>query len=412
MLFSSKRVLASLTLLACLMLGAWAQTPYVPVWVDSSGKLSDQAVADVVAQVAAENPNPDHIVVIVHGFATDRETSTEQYNTIGPRFKAAFDKLGKKAVVVGFQWDSAVQGGLLSMEGEYFDMIPRAHVTGRNALRQVLLALQQKFPKAALNIAGHSMGCEVSAAAVVPELKFSEEDPQGEVYQPGQDIHLNTATLAGSDLDYDIWFKGGVPARADKHRCKFMWMTMSRILGDEQDEVLKMRSMVRGAASGGTFPLMTTQQYDTMFKNRAVVYDNQDIPTDHAFLKYYSDERLARIVPAAIYIADPGQPEPDELAELDTIVQAPDVENILLPMLDSPRLAGQVYALWRLEALECGGSQHLSDGYLMSIARKMRKTPRAIRGMRPDSECKAVQKGYWPTKKMMERAGAPEWANP
>ncbi|MCE7870621.1 alpha/beta hydrolase [bacterium CPR1] len=404
-------MLTCLVLLGCLMLSASAQKPYVPVWVDTTGKLTDQAVADVVAQVAAENPNPDHIVVIVHGFATDKETSTQQYSTLGPRFKDAYSKAGKKAVVVGFQWDSSVESGLLGIEGEYFETIPQAHTTGRNALRQVLLALQQRFPKAALNIAGHSMGCEVSAAAVIPELQFDEKDKQPEIYQAGQDIVLNTATLAGSDLDYDIWYKGGVSARESKtRRCKLVWMTMSKILGEQQDEVLKMRAMVRGDASGNMFPLMTEQQYDTLFKNRAVLFDNQNIPTDHSFLKYYDEERLARIAPAAVFLADPSQPEPEELAELDQIIQAPEVGNILLPMLDSPRLAAQVYALWRMEHLDCGGSKHMSDGYLTSIVKKMRKTPRAIKGMRPDSECKTAKAGYWPTKTMMKRAGAPEGA--
>ena len=32
-------------------------------------------------------------------------------------------------------------------------------------------------------------------------------------------------------------------------------------------------------------PRITQEQYDTMFSHRAAIFDNTNIPTDHAFLK-------------------------------------------------------------------------------------------------------------------------------
>lgn len=403
---------AFLSLVLLLTLGAFAQGPYIPVWVDATGKLTEQQVADVVAQVKAADPDPQHIVVLIHGFATDQATSTEQYNTLGPRFTDAYTKGGRRVAVVGIQWDSAVDAGLLGMEGAYWDMIPRAHLVGRNGVRQVLIALQQAFPRAALDIDAHSMGCEVTAAALAPEIKFSEDDKGGEIYQPGTAIYLNTTTLAGSDLDYDIFVKSGVQARSVDRRVKLMWMTMSRVLGDDQDKVLKLRAMTRGEAAGATFPKMTEQQYDTFFQERALVFDNTGIPKDHSFLTYFDEERLARTVPAAIFVADPTAPEPEELQELDAIIAGPALEKYFVPLLDSHRLATQAYALWRLEGINCGGSQHFADGYLIGLAKKMRMQPRSVSIARKDSPCKTVREGIWPTRTEMKNAGAPEDAAP
>lgn len=386
-----------------------AQQPlFIPVWMQNSDPLTDQTLNQVVGEVARVNPNPSHIVLLVHGFDNTQAQSTQQFNEVTPRIQGEFAKRNQTVPVIGVQWNSAPEGGLLDLPGQYGDKVVTARSVGRTPMRQLLLKLQERFPKASLDVMAHSMGCELTAAALVPELKFDDESAQIPVFQPAQDAHLTTATLCGSDLDYDIWFKGGVAFRTQNPRVRFVWMTMSQIAGDDRDKVLEMRKLARGQAAGSTFPKMTREQYDTMFSHRAAVFDNTAIPENHAFLDYYSADRLARIVPSVLFIADPKQPEPDELAQLDQILASPNQVKALTPWLDTPQVSNQLYALWKLEQTLCGGSQHFADEYLVGLARKMRNQPRAVLMARPDSPCQTVHDGYWPTKLQMKKAGAPE----
>jgi hypothetical protein len=179
-----------------------------------------------------------------------------------------------------------------------------------------------------------------------------------------------------------------------------MWMTQSDYVSD-RDKALLVRQISRGQAGGTFFPRMTEKQYDLLFKNAAVMFDDDDIPMGHAFVRYYDEERLARILPTAIYLNNPKSPKPTEFAEAEAILKLP-----------NDHLTAQMYALWRLENLFCGGSKHFADETLDKVARLLRNTPSVIWREQKNSPCRSIREEYWPTEDQMTRAGAPKWAKP
>lgn len=393
------------------MAGFAQGTPsFVPAWLNDGSPLSDADVSSIVTNIGTQQANPDHILVVIHGLGNSREASTASYNELAPRLVSEFQKSRQKVAVVGIQWNSDVPMGLFTAEANYLDMVARARKVGHWPARQVLLQVQKQYPKAKINIYAHSLGCEVTAATLVPELTYADDIPKSEAFQPTRDIYANMVTLAGSDLDWDVWFKGNVNARETNRRTQLTWMTMSPYVGEaDKDETLKLRRMVRGVAAGSALPRMTQQQYDTLFKGRIMMFDNTEIPADHAFTNYYNAARLANIVPAAVFVADPKQPKPKLFTELDEVFAMPDQVTALTPFLDSAHLTTAVYALWRLEKINCGGSQHLSDETLENMARLMVNKPSTVRSACKDSACKTMSQGQWPTEKQLIRAGAPNW---
>jgi len=381
---------------------------FVPLWVHHGEALSEEQLQPMIEAATRREAQPDHVVVLVHGLGNNRETSTATFEQIGARLQSAYQKNQRKALVLGLQWDSDVPMGLFTAESNYLDMVARARQVGHVPTRQLLLRLQQTYPKAHFDIYGHSLGCEVTAAALVPELVYGDEIPKSTAFEPARDILASTTVLAGSDLDYDLWFKSKLVTRDQQRRSKFLWLTMSPYVG-ERDETLQMRQMVRGVAAGSAFPRMTEQQYDTVFGHQAVAFDNQDIPTDHSMLNYYNDTRLSRVVPMAAHVADPRTPKPKEFQELDQMAAMPNQLQALQPFLDSPNLTTQLYAIWRLEHLYCGGCTHLSDGTLEQLARRLRNQPNTVRPERKNSACKFLQQGCWPTENQLMKAGAPNW---
>jgi hypothetical protein len=284
-----------------------------------------------------------------------------------------------------------------------------ARGVGRYGLRQLLLGIQQRFPQARLSLFGHSLGCEVIAAAMFPNLPYEEEESAKlPAFEPDKEFYVDLVSLAGSDLDYDIFYESSIPVRVENPRARLVWQTMSPAIGETKDKVLSLRANVRGIAGGSAFPRMTEQQYDTFFGARRFVLDNVDIPPSHDILLYYDENRMGRLTGAMVFLADPKAPKPPELAEMDALSALPDQVSALVPYLDSPLISTQVYAIWRLEKILDGGSQYLANDYLASLARMMRNTPAKVKMARKDSPSVLVREGYWPTRRQMKRAGAPE----
>ena len=155
---------------------------------------------------------------------------------------------------------------------------------------------------------------------------------------------------------------------------------------------------------------MTTVQYDQLFKNRAVVFDGKNLLDHHTFISYFDSGRLARIVGTVVYLSHPEVgAEPRELVEMDTILAMPKEVKPFLPYLNSPRLGAQMYALWRLEGILDGGSQHFADETLDKVKMLLRDTPSRVWRARKTSKCTTVRRGYWPTDDQMSKAGAPLW---
>lgn len=404
-----KRLLAFLLTLF-LVLPALAQDAAVPVWLGDGSLLAAADLELAIQQMLKNQPKPQHIVVLAHGYHTTREESAAQFQEIGKRFQDQYAQRNEKVLVIGLQWESAIAGAGVPWEAEeaYLDMVGRARNVGHNAARQLLLRVAKQFPKVDTSIYGHSLGCEVSAACLLPEIHYGDDRPVSSAYLPNQDLYFQLVSLVGSDLDYDIWYKSGVVFRAKKPRTRMLYMTISPYLGD-RDKTLQMRQMSRGMAGGSAFPRMTVEQCDTVYKNRAIMFDNRGIPTDHSYTTYYDDARVQRLVGIAAFLANPKAPKPIELAEADKILKLPNSLDAIVPYLDSELISSQMYALWRVERINCGSSIHMCDETLGKLALMLRNTPAKVKKSRPDSPCKTVQKGIWPTEKTMTRAGAPSW---
>jgi hypothetical protein len=179
-----------------------------------------------------------------------------------------------------------------------------------------------------------------------------------------------------------------------------------------RDKKLQERKLVRGKAAFSRFPRMTQQQYDVLFKNREVLFDDRGDTLKHRFVDYFDRERLARMMGIAI-AGGRGQPgEPAELKEMDRILTQSHSRDVptLVHWLDNPHLSAKMYALWCLEGILCGGSQHFADETLDDIRLLLRNTPKVVRKIRKDSPCVSIRRGYWPTETELTRAGAPIWA--
>jgi hypothetical protein len=384
---------------------------YASLWIEKSGQVQPEAVRETLADLERQQEDPEQIIVFIHGFKKPREGSTRDFNALAQRVRDRFDDDSTRVGLVGVQWDSSITVtktsglGMIKMLKAYHEAIPLARSVGRGPTRQLLLALQDKYPKAHISVFAHSMGCEVAAAAVLPEMTYDRFPPFGETYKPERHVQLDTLVLAGSDLDYDFWYKSKLSARNLEKRTRLAWLTVADYL-TEGDKVLNTRKKVRGKAGGSSFPRMTLEQLDQTVAERRIFIDQTEIPRDHQFLSYYDDGRLGRILSALRYLTTPRAPEPDEIAELDEILVAPDDMEVLLNYLDHPSYSAKFYALWRIERENCGDARHMTDLTLDNITDLLKTDPKAILEQRADSPCITVQKGQFPSKKALTEAGA------
>jgi hypothetical protein len=385
---------------------------YSQLWVDKTAVVTPEAVTATIAGVKAQQAKPAQIMVFIHGFDVQRDESTKEFNDLTVRMKSEFAKTNTPVAYVGLQWESAADTSIFDMDAAYFAKIPVSRSVGRGPARELLLGLQKAYPKAHLSLMAHSMGCEVAAAAVVPEMEYPQYLPFVATFAPGTDLRLNLAVLCGSDLDYDIWAKTHMAARDKVVRCQLMWATVAPYLG-KGDDVLGLRARIRGIAGGSAFPLMTLAQIDQTISKRRAIFDGEEIPTSHAFEEYYNQDRVGRLVPTMLYISEPSKfPKPPEVAQADQILAAPNDLGSLRPYLDSEFYGSMVYTLWRIERVNCGDARHLTDGTLSTVGKMLKDHPQMIWRAQPKSECVTIKNGDFPTEKMMTRAGAPPSSRP
>lgn len=379
---------------------------FAPLWVDRTAVVTPEALSATVAAVKKQQADPQHVVLFIHGFDVKRDSSTVEFDALADRLHEQFQPSHDRVAYAGIQWESADDASVLKLANIYWQKISLARSVGRGPARQLLIALHKQFPKAHISVMAHSMGCEVAAAAVVPEIQYADQLPFVDTYQPTADVPLLLMALCGSDLDYDIWAKSHAQAKAVDQRTKLNWQTVAPYLG-KGDKVLAMRAKLRGLAAGSSFPKMTVEQLDGSCSRRHIVFDGEDIPTDHAFSKYYDSERLARIVPTIHWLVDPKLPTPREVSELDTILAAPNDVDSLAPFLDNGRYGTLFYTLWRLERLNCGDARHMTDSTLDEAARLLKDKPQMIFKLQQKTDCVTIKNGQFPTETMMTRHGAP-----
>lgn len=400
--------------LACLPAAAQDKTAtpgrYSPVWLGKGETLTSEQVDKSVAPILAQKP--DHLVVMVHGYGIPKDETKEDYAKVSDNLKEIFESQGVRSAVLGVEWESAMPGDMVPWQSEeaYFTALSRARTVGRVPLRQLLLAVEKRSPGTKVDILAHSLGCEVSAAAIYPELTYKDDAKKFPApYAAGQALKTNFYGLLGSDLDYDVWYKSGMPFSAKNPRVGMHWMTISTFVG-ERDRALLVRKFSRGEAAGSTIPRMTEGQWDTLMGNRTLMLDDEEVPETHDFSRYLSKERLQRMLPVALYVANPDQfPKPAEVAQMDEVRALPGDAQAIKPWLDNQFLSTQIMALWRLEKTLCGSSKHMADGTIETQARMLRTTPAKVRAERKDSKCVSIERGYWPTQQQLTRAGAPNW---
>ena len=386
-----------------------APVGYAQLWIDETGLASVETLKATLAELKEQEPNPEQIFVFIHGFDDPRDYTTNEYNELVQRIQEQYKDHPTRLGMVGLQWDSAVTGSILSTDKVYFEKIPLARSIGRNPARHLLFALQDRHPKAHITLLAHSMGCEIAAAALLPEISYADYEPFVDTYLPAKTLKISMMVLAGSDLDYDFWYKSQLPGKDLTERCGLTWATMSDYLG-KGDKVLNVRGKIRGKAGGAAFPRMTLDQLNQTVSRRQWYLDHQNIPRDHLFQVYYDSARLKNLVAALRFLTEKG-PKPKAFAELDQVLAAPDDLNILLPYLDSENYAVKFYALWRIEKINDGDARHMTDLTLEKIATMLKDHPQQIWREMKTTDCVTVRKGQFPTEKTMIKAGAPPWAN-
>lgn len=387
------------------------QSPFIGVWIDKTATLSDEALDAAVNAITARDADPQHIVLLVHGFATNREGSTKQYTKVAGDVLKEYQALGQRAVVLGIQWDSDVGApgdwlakvALGGKDNPYIQKVAMSLDVGHVGLRQVLLRIQKQFPKANLDVFGHSLGCQVTMAALNPTAEQTQVAKGTlEPFQPNSPLSLNLICFAGADVDYDSLYRTKVQLQQQGAARLFCLTVAGRGSYRPQDAVLAARRLIRGdAAMGDNFPKLTTQQVDMLCKTRRLVIDVKDVPGTHELLKYYVPARTKRLAALAVALHDPAHPSA-LLQDLDKILAAPNTREALVPFLSIMDFTAQFYTLWRLENLLCGGAFHISDGYLPRFANEVQERPDQLKAMRFRSPCKVVTEGIWPTPRQMQ----------
>lgn len=393
-------VIAWLVLLVLWVPGV-AQEAYLPVRFQDATLLEDSVLEPTSPAV------PDQIVLFIHGYDMGAEESGQKYEELARTLRR--DLGPGDAMILGLQWNSGGHS-FLNPLGDYFSTLERARSIGRGPLRQLLLKLQNTYPEIPISVFAHSMGCEMTLSAVAPEIAYKEEAPKGPTYQPERSVRLAFAVFAGSDLDYDIWQQSGSAAMNWFERVGLTWLTVSDP-ATQGDKVLSFRTRIRGKAAGSLMPLMTEEQLDSVLPARKLILDSKDVPVDHELDSYFRPARVERLVATLRFLTDLGA-EPSELKEVQRVLDAPEELPALRKYLDSPHAGAAFVALWRIEHLLCGSSQHLADRTLEKAVLLLADRPKAIWALQAQSQCQTLRHALFPSEATMRRAGAPYRSRP
>lgn len=377
--------------------------PYAKFVVQPDSTVSEATLTAALEDVARQEERPEQIVLLIHGYDMGVEQSSWLFEPLALSVKSGL--YPGAAAVVGVQWDSG-GGGF-----DYFSTLARARQVGRGPVRQLMLTLSERYPEAKLSVFAHSMGCEIAVAAMVPEISYEDNPPEGSAFRSSERLSLIMAAFAGSDLDYDMWTRYPDAARLWFERCRLTWSTLTDPAGPG-DKVLSLRARIRGKAMGALMPPLPQDVVDRVVPAGGLYLDMDNLPSSHELDAYFSPGRLTHILGALRYLSLPRSAEPKELAAMREVVETPDDLATLLSYLDLPYGGAAYAALWRLERLNCGDSRHLADGTLSRAASLLGDSPQQVWRLQAHSDCVTLRHGQFPTDKMMTRAGAPPWARP
>jgi pimeloyl-ACP methyl ester carboxylesterase len=239
---------------------------FVPVRAGEDGRIPAAALSAALDAVGRSG-HPRHVVVLVHGFNTPYHRSAEHYEHAAALLRRQFDRLNEPVSVVGLQWPSSAGalrewlpksfasfllkklGFRNAVRDPYLAKIPVDRAVGRVGLRQVVFALQERFPEAGVHLIGHSMGAEVIAHAVAPDItEIPKAGPAPE--EPERPCSVGLVALLGADLDYNA-IDRAPPRTPGTGLPRLLWVTFPRFDAAE-DRALRVRRLVRGRGPSAT----------------------------------------------------------------------------------------------------------------------------------------------------------------
>lgn len=403
---------------------AEAEKPFVPIWITKKGVPTDEARQEALRELAAEEADPQHVVVLVHGFETPRRRSEKQYAQIAGDVHGEFGRLGERVSVLGVQWPSDVGpqrswlpqsvlsyifrkiGFKNAVRDPYRFRVDLARKIGRTGLREILFDVRERFPEARLHVFAHSLGTEMVLHAADPGLTKTRRDYRRLTFQPERKLQLDLVAVMGADADVDIASRTPPGGTQRGEFPMLLWQTLPKY-GTRHDKVLDIRKIARGKiALGNDVPRLRAEQIDRLLGAHRLIFDTKNIPADHAFLHYYTQERIAQLAEAAAALRDPACGRSGLLTSIDQVLAAPNTVEGISPFLIGPETSPKIYALWRLERLLCGNSHHLENSYAQHVLAKTLHDPRWLDREREVTACKVVKEGLWPPSDVVARVRA------
>lgn len=379
-------------------------TQFLPVLCDEEGAAIGESLTAALETIGSRKSAPEHIVVLVHGFNVTRNYSDRTFDATAKLIRTAFGGYGKRIEVLGLQWPSGTGGDTAWLKktvkkklfgkgkDPYIEKADLAHAVGRQALRQLVKELNERFPDARVHVFAHSLGATVTLASMSRNLPVPSGGPTAPFFAPGAELAYDLVCLCGADADQNQ----RASRRADGVSAQMIWLTTS-FVKTKQDKALVARNKSRGnRAAGNAAPLMTVGQLDELVSNLKIVFDTENIPAEHHFDAYYTRARVEDLVDAAVTIGNPKKVRSALLLALMKVLTAPDELEALTPFLDDPRATVVYYALWRLDRLVCGSSKHVADDTLRKTFSTWMHDRDSVERKRAESPCKLVQKGIFP----------------
>jgi hypothetical protein len=417
-----KKYISLLLLLLCLSsAAAHAEGAFTAVWMPNDRPLAASQIQDAIAGVTDQNSDPQAIVVLIHGWMTPRWLSDDLYGIVASKIRADYDRRGERVAIVGLDWPSdvgrertwvpqllvhdvaAVVGLGNRVANPYTSRVYLARAIGHRPARQLLLALQQRFPQAALDVYAYSMGAEIIASAMGGRPHGESARTAQPSYESAMPLQINLLYLAGADLGDDVLEDWPITAATAP---RLMWLTQPR--PGNRDHVLAKRKLAQTRpALGNTFPRMTLAQLDYWIGGRHLLVDMTDVPANHDYLTYYEPERLRRLADASADLRDGSLTHSRDLRQLAEVAAAPDTVEALRPYLDADLAATQLLAIYRLDRLVDGSAACLQNGEQLHLLAEMRTHPDRARRAIARSRCGLVRAGLFPTPAMWAATNPP-----
>ncbi len=281
---------------------------YHPVVLEKDGQASPETLDRMAVFLKKTTDPATQIVVLIHGFDTSLKQGEKDYQQVSHRLHNEARSKGLHTAVVGIHWHSdagdqaawvsqAVAHRLTSLLGmkkavknPYLEKWKLARRVGRTGARAVFFRLQDEMPGRAVHVFAHSLGSEIVVSALAPEASRRRGERTAALVQPGRELRLDVVTLAGADLDHDVFSRNPVVLE----RARQWWVTVPA--QDRADAVLELR---RGAgrpdALGNRGLSLDAQELEQLQARKTLVLDRGNVPVGHAFVDYFSESRLQAI---------------------------------------------------------------------------------------------------------------------